>query len=194
MSIQEAERSGSRVIVAKGVSFGYGAGEAGDEGTAEPLIRDFSTTIMRGDKIGLIGPNGVGKTTLIQLLLGRLEPDAGTVEHGTSFQVQYFDQHREQLDEAQTVAEAVGFGSDHVELDGERRHVMSYLQDFLFSSERARQPVSVPVGWGAQPAPPRPALHEARPTSWSWTSPPTISTPRRWSSSRAGWSRSRAPS
>jgi ABC transport system ATP-binding/permease protein len=141
MNIQEAERSGARVIVAKGISFGYGAGEAGDEGTAEPLIHDFSTSIMRGDKIGLIGPNGVGKTTLIQLLLGRLEPDAGTVEHGTSLQVQYFDQHREQLDEARTVAEAVGFGSDHVELDGERRHVMSYLQDFLFSSERARQPV-----------------------------------------------------
>ena len=141
MNIQEAERSGTRVIVAKGISFGYGAGEAGDEGTAEPLIHDFSTSIMRGDKIGIIGPNGVGKTTLIQLLLGRLEPDTGKVEHGTSLQVQYFDQHREQLDEARTVAEAVGFGSDHVELDGERRHVISYLQDFLFSSERARQPV-----------------------------------------------------
>jgi ATP-binding cassette subfamily F protein uup len=133
MSIQETQRSGTRVLVAKDVSFGYGTGA--------PLIQNFSTTIVRGDKIGMIGPNGVGKTTLIQLLLGRLEPDAGTVEHGTSLQVRYFDQHRAQLDEAETVAEAVGFGSDHVEVGGERRHVMSYLQDFLFTSERARQPV-----------------------------------------------------
>jgi ATP-binding cassette subfamily F protein uup len=141
MNIQEAERSGTRVIVAKDVSFGYGAGDAGDEGTADPLVRDFSATIMRGDKIGIIGPNGAGKTTLVQLLLGRLQPDSGTIDHGTSIRVVYFDQHRAELDEAETVAEAVGFGSDHVEIDGERRHVMSYLQDFLFTSERARQPV-----------------------------------------------------
>ena len=141
MNIQEGERSGTKVITAKGVSFGYGAGDAGDEGTAEPLVRDFSATITRGDKIGIIGPNGVGKTTLLQLLLGRLQPDTGTVKHGTSLQVRYFDQHRAQLDEAETVADAVGFGSDHVEIDGERRHVMSYLQDFLFTPERARQPV-----------------------------------------------------
>jgi ATP-binding cassette subfamily F protein uup len=141
ISLQKAGRSGTRVIVAKGISFGYGAGEAGDEGTSEPLIRDFSTTITRGDKIGIMGPNGVGKTTLIQLLLGRIEPDHGTVEHGTSLEVQYFDQHREQLDEAETVVEAVASGSDHVEIDGEPRHVMSYLRDFLFTPERARQPV-----------------------------------------------------
>jgi ATP-binding cassette subfamily F protein uup len=141
ISLQKAGRSGTRVIVAKGISFGYGASEAGDEGTSEPLIRDFSTTITRGDKIGIIGPNGVGKTTLIQLLLGRIAPDRGTVEHGTSLEVQYFDQHREQLDEAETVVEAVASGSDHVEIDGERRHVMSYLGDFLFTPERARQPV-----------------------------------------------------
>jgi ATP-binding cassette subfamily F protein uup len=134
MGIQEGERSGSRVIVAKHVTFSY---EGGD-----PVVRDVSTVITRGDKIGLIGPNGAGKTTLLQLLLGRLDPDSGTVRHGTSLQVQYFDQQREQLDEADTVAEAVGFGSDHVTIDGERRHVLGYLQDFLFTAERARQPVS----------------------------------------------------
>jgi ATP-binding cassette subfamily F protein uup len=141
ISIQKAGRSGTRVIVAKGISFGYGGGGAGDEGTSGPLIQDFSTTITRGDKIGIIGPNGVGKTTLIQLLLGRIEPDRGTVEHGTSLEVQYFDQQREQLDEAETVVEAVTSGSDHIEIDGEPRHVMSYLGDFLFTPERARQPV-----------------------------------------------------
>ena len=120
------------MIVAEHVSFGYGD---------ELLIEDFSTTILRGDKVSLIGPNGSGKTTLLKLLVGRLEPRAGTVKHGTALTVAYFDQHRAQLDEAATVAEAVGFGSDHVLLDGERKHVMSYLADFLFSSERARQPV-----------------------------------------------------
>ncbi|MDH3206873.1 MAG: ATP-binding cassette domain-containing protein [Gemmatimonadota bacterium] len=141
ISIQKAGRSGTRVIVAKGISFKYRAGDARDEGPSVPLIQDFSTTITRGDKIGIIGPNGVGKTTLIQLLLRRIEPDHGTVEHGTSLEVQYFDQHREQLDEAETVVEAVTSGGDHVEIDGEPRHVMSYLGDFLFTPERARQPV-----------------------------------------------------
>lgn len=141
ISLQAAGRSGTRVIVAKGISFGYGAGQAGNEGESDPLVRDFSVTITRGDKIGIIGPNGVGKTTLIQLLLGRVEPDEGRVEHGTSLDVQYFDQHREQLDEAETVIEAVAGGQEHIELDGKPRHVMSYLADFLFTAERARQPV-----------------------------------------------------
>jgi ATP-binding cassette subfamily F protein uup len=133
MSIQEAERSGRRVVVAEHVDFAW-------EGT--PIIRDFSTTIMRGDKVGIIGPNGCGKTTLLGLLLDRLTPGSGEVKHGVALEVAYFDQHREQLDEARTVVESVGNGSDHVTLDGERRHVMSYLQDFLFSPERAREPVS----------------------------------------------------
>jgi len=134
LTIQEAERSGKRVVVAEDVDFTYGDGE--------PLIQGFEATLMRGDKVGILGPNGVGKTTLVKLLLGELEPDAGTVEHGTSLQVAYFDQHRAELDLDGTVAENVGFGHDHVEVGGERRHVLGYLQDFLFSPERARQPVS----------------------------------------------------
>jgi len=132
MSIQEAERSGAKVIVAEHVDFAW-------EGV--PLIRAFSGTVLRGDKVGIIGPNGCGKTTLLNILLGRLAPRAGEVKHGLSLKVAYFDQHREQLDEARTVAESVGHGSDHVVLSGERRHVLSYLQDFLFSRDRAGQPV-----------------------------------------------------
>jgi ATP-binding cassette subfamily F protein uup len=137
MDIQTAERSGNRVIVADGVSWAW---------DGEPLIRDFSATVMRGDKVGVIGPNGVGKTTLLHLLLGELEPDAGTVTHGTALQVAYFDQHRAQLDPDASVADSVGFGSDHVTVGGERRHVLGYLQDFLFEPERARQPVRVLSG------------------------------------------------
>ncbi|MHB1192942.1 MAG: ATP-binding cassette domain-containing protein [Longimicrobiales bacterium] len=133
MSIQQAERSGAKVIVAEHVDFAWGG---------EPLLRDLSATVLRGDKVGVIGPNGCGKTTLLNILLGRLAPQAGEVKHGLALKVAYFDQHREQLDEARTVAESVGHGSDHVVLDGERRHVLSYLQDFLFSRERAGQPVS----------------------------------------------------
>lgn len=133
MAVQEAERSGAKVIVAEGVDFAW---------DGVPLIRDCSATILRGDKVGIIGPNGSGKTTLLNLLLGRLAPDAGEVKHGLALKVAYFDQHREQLDGAQTVAESVGHGSEYVTLDGERRHVLAYLQDFLFSRDRAGQPVS----------------------------------------------------
>jgi ATP-binding cassette subfamily F protein uup len=133
MAIQEAARSGAKVIVADGVDFAW---------DGVPLIRNLSASILRGDKVGIIGPNGSGKTTLLNLLLGRLAPDAGEVRHGLALKVAYFDQHREQLDEAQTVAESVGHGSDHVTVDGQRRHVLAYLQDFLFSRDRAGQPVS----------------------------------------------------
>lgn len=132
MEIRTGDRSGRRVVEARDVTWAW-------EGA--PLIDAFSATILRGDKVGIVGPNGVGKTTLIHLLLGRLEPQQGTVKHGTSLEVAYFDQHRAQLDDDASVAENVAFGSDHVGTGPERRHVLSYLQDFLFSAERARQPV-----------------------------------------------------
>jgi ABC transport system ATP-binding/permease protein len=132
MSIQRAERSGSKVITTDALTFGF-------DGT--PLVSDLSTTIMRGDRVGLMGPNGCGKTTLLNLLLAKLAPEQGSVKHGVSLNVAYFDQHREQLNESETVAEAIGGGTEFVLLNGERKHVMSYLADFLFSAERAREPV-----------------------------------------------------
>jgi len=132
INIQQAERSGTRVITTENVDFGY---------NDTLLIRDLTTTVMRGERVGIMGPNGAGKTTLINLLLGRLAPQRGTVKHGTALKVAYFDQHREQLDGDATVADSVADGADHVVLDGERKHIMGYLQDFLFSPERARQPV-----------------------------------------------------
>jgi ATP-binding cassette subfamily F protein uup len=132
LNIQRAERSGARVITARDLSFEY-------NGT--PLMSGLSTTILRGDKIGIIGPNGCGKTTLLNLLLGRLAPQSGSVQHGTALGIAYFDQHRQQLDESETVVEAIAGGSEFVDLGEERKHVVAYLQDFLFSSDRAREPV-----------------------------------------------------
>jgi ATP-binding cassette subfamily F protein uup len=137
MTIQQAERSGAKVINARHVDYAWGD---------QVILEDFSTSLLRGDKVGIIGPNGCGKTTLLSLLLGKLQPDAGDVAHGLALKVSYFDQHRVQLDEARTVEESVGHGSDFVVIDGERRHIFSYLEDFLFSPERARQPVSALSG------------------------------------------------
>lgn len=134
---QEAERTGKLVIEAKNVRFSYGE---------TPVIRDFSTTILRGDKVGIIGPNGVGKTTLLNILLQNIPPQAGTVRHGTHLQAGYFDQLRNQLDELQTVQETIGQGNDFVLLNGRKRHVIGYLQDFLFSPEKCRSPVRVLSG------------------------------------------------
>ena len=106
------------------------------------IVRDFSTRIQRGDKIGLIGPNGAGKTTLLRLILGELKPDAGSVRQGTKMEIAYFDQFRTQLDPNATLADVISPGSDYVEIGGARKHVIGYLEDFLFAPERARSPVS----------------------------------------------------
>jgi ATP-binding cassette subfamily F protein uup len=105
------------------------------------LIKDFSTRIMRGDRIGLLGPNGAGKTTLLKLILGELEPDSGSIQRGTNINVAYFDQMREQLDEEATLADTISPGSEYVQIGNERKHVISYLEDFLFPPQRARSPV-----------------------------------------------------
>lgn len=129
--------SGKRVIETSGIH--YAVGE-------RTLIHDFSCLIERGDKIGIIGPNGVGKTTLLRILLGELTPDRGTVTHGTRLQIAYFDQLRAQLDLEKSVRDNVADGADYIEIGGQRKHVMGYLADFLFTPERARSPVKVLSG------------------------------------------------
>ncbi|HMX10943.1 MAG TPA: ATP-binding cassette domain-containing protein [Burkholderiaceae bacterium] len=124
--------SGKIVAVLEGVSKAFGE---------RPIVRDLSVTILRGDKVGLIGPNGAGKTTLLRLILGELEPDAGTLRRGTQIQVAYFDQMREALDPEATLADTISPGSEWVEVGGVRKHVMGYLGDFLFSPARANSPV-----------------------------------------------------
>lgn len=137
MNIQQAEKSGKIVAEATGVSFDY-------QGT--PVIRNFSTLIQRGDKVGLIGPNGVGKTTLLKLLLGELAPTDGKIQTGTNLNVSYFDQYRTALDEEKSVQDNVSGGRDMLDLGGKSRHVISYLQDFLFTPDRCRQPVKALSG------------------------------------------------
>jgi len=137
MKLNEAERSGRLVLEAKGIGHSY-------EGS--PLIRDFSAVIMRGDKIGIIGPNGSGKTTLLNILLGSIEPLRGSVRMGTRLEVAYFDQHRAQLDDEKSVRDNVGDGYDNVTVNGRTRHIIGYLEDFLFSPERSRSPVKVLSG------------------------------------------------
>ncbi len=132
LQVQEAERSGRLVVEARGVHFAHGD---------RVIARDFSTTIMRGDRVGLVGPNGVGKTTVLRLLLGELEPQQGTVRLGTNLEVAYFDQLREQLDPDTTVFNAIADGAEFVTVGGQRRHVHGWMQDFLFSPDRARTPV-----------------------------------------------------
>ncbi len=128
MYIEEAEQSGRKVIRARKVNYRY---------QEEPLIEDFSIKIMRGDRIGLLGNNGVGKTTLLRLLLGELEPQSGVIKHGTNLEIGYFDQLRQTLDLEKSVADNVGGGRTHIRLNGKDRHVVGYLKGFLFSPKRS---------------------------------------------------------
>ncbi len=132
LDIQEADRSGALVAALEGVSFLRGE---------RPIIRDLSTTVMRGDRIGIIGPNGSGKTTLLRLMLGELAPSAGSVRLGTNLRIAFFDQLRDQLDDEKTVADNVADGYETVQIGGQPRHVIGYLQDFLFTPDRTRTQV-----------------------------------------------------
>lgn len=136
MGVQEAQRSGKLVFDIEHLSVSY---------DGQTLIRDFSAIVMRGDRIGLVGDNGVGKTTLIKAILGEVQHE-GVVKTGTQLEIAYFDQLRNQLDLEKSVSENVSEGSDFVDVNGQRRHILSYLQDFLFSPERARTPVKALSG------------------------------------------------
>ncbi len=138
IQVETAEKSGKQVIVVEHASFAHPGGE--------PLIRDFSLVLQRGDRIGLLGANGTGKTTLLKLLLGDLQPTGGKVEAGTRLEVAYFDQLRHQLELEKTVIDNVAEGRDFITIDGQSRHVLSYLGDFLFSPQRARTPVKALSG------------------------------------------------
>ncbi len=137
MQLQEADRSGKLVVEVENISQAY---------SGRTLFKDFSTLIQRGDRIGIIGPNGCGKSTLLSILLGREQPQSGTVKLGTNLQIAYFDQLRSQLDEQANVVDNVGQGRDFVEINGSRKHIIGYLQDFLFTPERARTPVKALSG------------------------------------------------
>ena len=137
IEIQEGAMSGQKVIDVKNISFAY---------EDRPIIRDFSTVVWRGDKVGIIGSNGSGKTTLLQLLLGRLQPQSGSVVAGTKLQVVYLDQMRGQIHDAKTVAQNVAGSADTVTFQGRARNIHSYLQDFLFTPEQSRMPAKMLSG------------------------------------------------
>jgi ATP-binding cassette subfamily F protein uup len=132
LQMEPGDRSGKLVFDIDHISKTFGG---------DPVVRDFSTRVMRDERIGLIGPNGAGKTTLLRLMIGEIPPDTGEVRRGANVHVAYYDQQREQLDPDRTVADTVGDGNDTIVVGGQARHVIGYLQDFLFPAERARSPV-----------------------------------------------------
>ncbi|MDP1520438.1 ATP-binding cassette domain-containing protein [Porticoccus litoralis] len=137
ISVETAENSGRKVIEARSLCHSYGG---------QQLINNFKIKIMRGDRIGLIGNNGVGKSTLLKILLGQIEPDQGSVKLGTNLEIGYFDQIRRELDTTKTIAENVGDGKEYIKLNGKDRHIIGYLRNFLFSPKRAMTPVSALSG------------------------------------------------
>ncbi|MCF6440661.1 ABC transporter ATP-binding protein [Pseudoalteromonas luteoviolacea] len=136
-NIESAERSGKLVFEANFVNHAF---------KDKPIVKDFSTLVMRGDRVGLVGPNGIGKTTLLKLLFGKLSADSGKIKQGVNLEVAYFDQYREKLDEEMTVQDNVAEGKQEVSIGGRSRHVLGYLQDFLFPPARARTPVKALSG------------------------------------------------
>jgi len=137
LTVDSGERSGKLVAEFENVGKSFGA---------RPILAGVSLRVMRGDRVGILGPNGAGKTTLIRLIVGTLEPDSGRIRRGTNLQVAYFDQLREQLDPEKTLSEAVSPGSDWIEIAGARKHVTSYLGDFLFPTRRANAPIRMLSG------------------------------------------------
>jgi ATP-binding cassette subfamily F protein uup len=133
LQLEAGDKSGKLVAELENVSKSYGA---------RAIVRNFSSRIQRGDKIGVIGPNGAGKTTLLRMILGELQPDSGIVRQGTKIEVAYFDQFRTQLNPDSSLIDVISPGSDFVEIGGARKHVIGYLEDFLFAPERSRSPVS----------------------------------------------------
>jgi ATP-binding cassette subfamily F protein uup len=137
MQIGSDLKSGRIVIEAENISYAY---------SNKSIVNEFTATIQRGDKIGIVGANGSGKTTLLKLLMGQLKPTHGQVEHGTNVEMAYFDQLRSQLDESKSVLDNVGQGRDVITINGKSRNLMGYLEDFLFTRERARAPISALSG------------------------------------------------
>jgi ABC transport system ATP-binding/permease protein len=137
MQISAENRSGRLVIEAENISYAY---------SDKSIIKDFTTTIQRGDKIGIVGPNGSGKTTLLKILMGQVQPNHGEVRHGTNVEMAYFDQLRSQLDESKSILDNIGQGRDVITINGRSRNLMGYLEDFLFTRERARAPISALSG------------------------------------------------